>query len=158
MLSRPEREMQDAQLNAVRAATQKDLAIAAAAASEAAMRRQAGTSMSDEDRAWYHYKGLPVPGETSIHAVGRSDPLTMALPPEAPKYLSKDVLPGFSRFNMPGIGEVILPAASSASEAIEAMENIIIQKAVLAANIAHYGPGAAKRLIDWLANHPSRQK
>lgn len=155
-LSPDARQLQLAQLDAVKAGTAKDLALAAAADAEAAKTRS--DMMASK----------PIPPVAESFPVGPDftprtviDGQTVSLggtrfqelgPPPAvpPRYLtSAEATPGFQKYNVPGLGEVILPAGSSMSEAVESLENPVIQAAVASANLIHYGPGKLQALRNW---------
>lgn len=154
--SEDERAIKNAQLEALRAAAFKDFALGQAAASESARRAQALQLTTDGTAA-----SFPVPNDRydpplqtwvdgqPVNPDVRSLP-PITYPPKPPPYLTDNVQPGFQRFNVPGLGEVILPAASSMAEAVESMENPVIQAAILAANTAHYGPEGGKKLERYL--------
>lgn len=142
------REITAAQLDAVKASAAKDWALASAADSEAARLRQSqivpvAQSFGIGDPRHRGSADLEIDGQPNARLSAGSP-----LPPiEAiPNYLTSDVKPGFSRFNVPGVGEVLLPSASSMSEALESLENSNLQAAVMAANMYHYGPAGAQRL------------
>lgn len=142
-----EKEIQSAQIEALKAAAAKDYALASAAASESARFNQQMT-ISPADVEWFKAKGMPIPGQAQSFPVPSQLPDTgKPLPANPPAYLTSSVgEPGFRIFNVPGLGQVILPNASNMAEAVESLENPVLQAAVAAANAAHYGPGGAKRL------------
>lgn len=144
-----EQQVRAAQLDALKAGAAKDYALAAAANSEAARNAQTsnppvaqsfpvvppggyGLSIQQPDGSW------SLPGIEQHELIHER---------QAPPYLaSLKSDPGFKLFSVPGVGEVILPNASSMSEAMESLENPVLQAAVLAANVAHFGPGADAKL------------
>lgn len=144
-----DRELQAANLEAVRASAAKDRALAAAADSEAARNRQGSLATAPVAESF----PLSLPGQAidqvSVDGGPYMDvnvrPLT-DVPPQVPKYLTGDVKPGFQRFNTSVAGEVILPAGGSMSEAVESMENPAIQLWIISENLKHYGPGAERKL------------
>lgn len=143
-----QREVMAAQVEAMKAAAAKDYALASAADSEAARMRQAGTvpvaqSFGIGDPRHASSADLEIDGQPNAR-LSAGSPLAPVEP--LPGYLTSDVKPGFSRFIVPGLGEVLLPSASNMSEALESMENSALQAAVIAANAAHYGPGGAERV------------
>lgn len=142
-----DQELKKAQLEAVQAATTRDYAQASVFASEAKRLEQ----QSNPPVA----QSFPVsmPGQTLIKnsdAVafdGLASPAPLAPMEPVPPYLStQKAEPGFKVFAVPGVGEVILPQASSMSEALESLENPVLQAAVAAANAVHYGPAGSRRL------------
>lgn len=139
-----------AQLEAVKAATEKDYAQASAYAAEAAKTRQ-GFSQSLPVGDPSVAQVIPLAGmgpsgiqggvDTSVSFGGGPYQTTnpWVNPPATPPYLvSNNATPGFQKFTVPGIGELILPAASSLSESLESLENPVLQAAIVAANAAHY--------------------
>lgn len=143
-----QREISAAQLDAVKASAAKDWALASAADSEAARIRQAqiipvAQSFAVDHPAHRMSSDLEIDGQPNARLSAGSP-----LPPwdPIPNYLTSDVKPGFTRFNVPGVGEVLLPSASSMSEALESLENTTLQAAVAAANMYHYGPAGLKRI------------
>jgi len=143
-----DRELQQANLEAVRASAAKDRALAAAADSEAARNRQGALATAPVAESF----PLALPGQAldqvSVDRGPFADVNIRELPPlnHGPGYLTGDVKPGFQRFNTSVAGEVILPAGSSMSEAVESMENPAIQLWIIAENLKHYGPGADRKL------------
>lgn len=142
-----DKQLQSAQIEALKAGAAKDLALAQAAASEAARFNQQSV-ISPADIEWFTAKGLPIPGQAQSLPVPSNLPDTpKALPPVPPAYLASSVAePGFKAFSVPGLGEVILPNSSSMAEALESLENPVLQAAVAAANAAHYGKSGSERL------------
>lgn len=143
-----QREIMAAQLDAMKAAAAKDYAMAAAADSETARMRQSqvvpvAQSFGVGDPRHAMSSDLELDGQPNARLSAGSP-----LPPveTLPGYLTSDVKPGFSRFVVPGLGEILLPSASSMSEALESLENTNLQAAVLAANVAHYGDAGARRV------------
>jgi len=150
-----EREIRAAQLEAIRAGAAKDYALAAAASSEASRARQdqlSSTAVSFPVANPYDRPGWDVTAYGQ-QVVSRNAPETRALDPvkaQTPYITPGDPIPAFTKFNVPGVGEVLLPGATSASEALESLENPILQAAVLAANLSHYGPEHRERLKKYL--------
>lgn len=153
--SSEERATRLAQLEAIKASTARDYAQAAAFASEAARARQ--EQVASNPVATSHAVDLPELKNPRLDWSGQAVPGTglpqgMELPPLvrlAPYLNPEGSKPGFRQFVVPGLGEVIFPDAQNFSEALEAMENSVIQAAVLSANLAHYGPGKVRALRNW---------
>lgn len=148
----PQRELQLAQLEAVKAGTAKDYALASAADAEAAIARNRMLASNPVAQSYpvtrYGNDDLQIdlPGQPYIP--GNPSKLSEWKPDTTPAYLTKgEATPGFQRFNVPGIGEMILPSASSMSEALESLENPVLQAAVTAANLYHYGSAAGKAKV-----------
>lgn len=139
-----ERQMRQATLDAVKAATAKDNALAAAAASESARRNQESTQTAPVAESYpVSLPGVAMPSRwTDQYEVPYTQPTmqTKPLPPQIPGYLTQDIEPGFTRFATPN-GEVILPSQKMA-ESLEALENNILQAYVAGSNISHYSPKA----------------
>lgn len=143
-------ELQSAQLEALKAGAAKDYALAAAAASEAARYSQSSSPPVAQSFP------VDLPGVSSNKLTITGSHIEEGLPgnpsnlwpiKSPPSYLaSNEGVPGFKIFNVPSVGEVILPNASSMSEALESLENPVLQAAVAAANAAHYGPSGARKL------------
>lgn len=55
-------------------------------------------------------------------------------------YLAAGIKPLFDEYHAPNNFKVLLPQGSNASEALEALESGLVSGAVIAANVAHYGP------------------
>lgn len=153
--SAEERELRLAQLEAVRAGTARDYAQAAAFASEAARARQEQNvsnpvatsfpvSVPGQDGSARFWDGVKVPG------TGLSEPAELPPLAHSPRYLNPEgPKPGFRQWYVPGLGEVILPDASNMSEALESLENTVLQGAVASANLIHYGPAKLAQLRKW---------
>lgn len=155
--SADEREMRAAQLEAIRAGTARDFAQAAAFNSEAARARQEQLASNPVAVSFPVPNPYDRPGWDAWafgeQTVSRNAPETRMLDPvkaNVPYITPGDPIPAFTKFNVPGVGEVLLPGATSASEALESLENPVLQGAVLAANLAHYGPAHRERLKKYL--------
>jgi hypothetical protein len=152
-------DLHKAQLRVLEAQAEKDFALASAARSEQARADQAALSnipaVSPVAESFPVRMPSPVSTADDISLdPRRTEVFNIAHTPQAaevvPNYLTKDALPAFTRFNVPGFGEMLLPGASSASEALEAIENPVLQGAIVAANVAHYGPGWFRRFVGYL--------
>lgn len=146
------REMSAAQLDAVKAGAAKDWALAAAADSEAARLRGPSVPVAQSFP-------VPMPGVAETQSIDGGPYRRLnetPIPPipgqfdQPPPYLSSTKgEPGFKIFKVPGVGEVILPNASNMAEALESLENPILQAAVLSANGLHYGKDSkAVRMLE----------
>lgn len=142
-----EQELRAANIKALEASATKDLAAAQAFSSEAARNNQAQTPPVAQS---FPVSGVPGYGsfDTEVYVDGQvpqvlsgASPahgiVSSELAPIGPAYLSPNKpLPMFQRFAGTS-GEVMLPTPE-ASEALESMENMIIQAYVASANYAHY--------------------
>lgn len=156
--SSEERLLRSAQLDAVRAGAAADWAKASAYASEAARSRQDNLVSNPVAQSFPVDNPYDRPGwdvwSGSEQVVNRNAPESRdpgPLPPvKAPYITPGEPIPAFTEFVVPGVGKVLLPGATSASEALEALENPVLQSAVLAANLVHYGPAHRERLKRYL--------
>lgn len=154
-----ERAIKSAQLKALEAAADKDFAAATAYRSEAARNLQQSNPSVAESFP------VALPGQTvdsvSVNGGPYQSVNEYPLPPLAPvaPYLAENgkVTPGLQRFALPIVGEALLPAGSSLSEAMESLENPINQRIVFAFNVKHYGRAHAERIMEELLPHRLRE-
>lgn len=152
-----ERAVRAASLEAIKAGAAKDYALAAAADAEAARARQELNQSAPVASAF----PVPDPGgantgwEMSYNG-GPYESVTMATQPRdaAPHpYLTNPngpASPGFKRWGVPAVGEVILPEGDNMADSLEGLESMYTAGAVVAANLAHYGPERFKVISRWL--------
>lgn len=157
-LDNDERELRDAQLQATRALAAKDEALAAAAWSEVARQNQSGQTPVAQSFP------VSLPGQStdlrsSVSVVGGPYEDLWGPKPLAPiksfppAYLDSkgEVKPGLQRYQT-ALGEFVLPAGGNMSEAVESLENPMIQLWVIAENAKHYGPGHRAKLKELLGD------
>lgn len=143
--SADERELVAARLEGIKAQTFKDFAIGSAAAAEAAKLRQSANPPVAEAFPL----DLPGQGVSELSIDGgpyrRLNEFELSPYQALPGYLTPDIQAGFTRYQVPG-GQVMLPSPKMA-EALESLENTILQALVVGANVSHYRQSHLRAVI-----------